>query len=170
MNLYYNKPTSRSCLQSILFHCRVTLHVLGAFHTHHQEYAQLYLQPPVQVILSLQLLSSNMATLEEGSCNNNMICTGGCRYSLAYSWWWVWKAPETCRVFSILSLQLPSSNVATLEEGSCNDNMTCTGGCRYSLAYSWWWVCKAPETCRVTLQWNKVDCEQLHASCWFIII
>ena len=53
-------------------------------------------------------------------------------------------------------------NLATLEEGSCNDNMTCTGGCRYSLVYSWWWVWKAPETCRVTLQGNKIDCEQLH--------
>ena len=53
-------------------------------------------------------------------------------------------------------------SLATLEEGSCNDNMTCTGGCRYSFMYSWWWVRKAPETCRVTLQWNKIDCEQLH--------
>ena len=26
------------CVQSILFHCIVTLHVSGAFHTHHQEY------------------------------------------------------------------------------------------------------------------------------------
>ena len=40
-------------------HCRVTLHVSDAFHTHHQEYIKLYLQPPVQVILSLQLPSSN---------------------------------------------------------------------------------------------------------------
>jgi len=28
--------------------------------------------------------------------------------------------------------------------------------------YSWWWVWKAPETCRVTLQWNETDCAQLH--------
>ena len=28
--------------QSILFYCRVTLHVSGAFHTHHQEYNKLY--------------------------------------------------------------------------------------------------------------------------------
>jgi hypothetical protein len=113
-NLYYNKPTRCSCLQSISFHCRVTLHVSGAFHAHHQEYIKLYLQPPVQAILSLQLPSSNMA------------------------------------------------NLATLEEGSCNNNMTCTRGCRYSLMFSWWWVWKAPETSRVTLQWNKIDCEQLH--------
>ena len=53
-------------------------------------------------------------------------------------------------------------NLAMLEEGSCNDNMTCTVGCRYSLMYSWWWVWKAPVTCRATLQWNKIDCEQLY--------
>jgi len=87
-DLYYNKPTRRSCLQSILFHCRVTLHVSGAFHTHHQGYIKLFLQPVVQVILWLQLPSSNvakLAMLEAGSCNHNMTCTGGCRYSLMYS-------------------------------------------------------------------------------------
>ena len=61
LKIYYNKPTRCSCWQSILFHCRFTLHVSGAFHTHHQEYIKLYLQPPVQVILSLQLPSSNVA-------------------------------------------------------------------------------------------------------------
>ena len=59
--LDYNKPTRCSCSQSILFHCKVTLHVSEAFHTHHQEYINLYLQPPVQVMLSLQLPSSNVA-------------------------------------------------------------------------------------------------------------
>ena len=47
----YNKPTRCSSSQSLLFHCRVTLHVSGVFHTHHQEYIKLYLQPPVQVII-----------------------------------------------------------------------------------------------------------------------
>ena len=75
VNLYYNKPTRCSCSQSVLFHCRVTLHVSGAFHTHHQEYIKLYLQPLVRVMLSL----------EEGSCNDNMARTRGCRYSLMYS-------------------------------------------------------------------------------------
>ena len=41
VNLYYNKPTRCRCSQSILFHCRVTLHVSGAFHAHHQEYIKL---------------------------------------------------------------------------------------------------------------------------------
>ena len=97
VDLYYNKPTRCSCSQSILFNCRVTLHVSGALHTYHQEYIKLYLQPPLQVIiLSLQLPSSkvskfglaspNLATLEEGSCNDNMTCTGGCRYSTPDDW------------------------------------------------------------------------------------
>jgi len=37
VNLYYNNRTRSSCVQSILFYCRFTLHVSGAFHTHHQE-------------------------------------------------------------------------------------------------------------------------------------
>ena len=41
--IYYNKPTRCSCSQSILFYRRVTIHVSGAFHTHHQEYIKLYL-------------------------------------------------------------------------------------------------------------------------------
>jgi len=36
---------------------------------------------------------ANLATLEWGSCTNS-----GCNYSFMYSWWWVWTAPETCRV------------------------------------------------------------------------
>ena len=33
--------------------------------------------------------------------------------------------------------------------------MTCTSGCDYSFMYSWWWVQRTPETCRVILQYNK---------------
>ena len=40
----------------------------------------------------------SVATLEDGSCTKNMTSTGGCSYSFVYSWWWVWLAPETCRV------------------------------------------------------------------------
>ena len=36
--LYYNKQIRCSYSQSILFNCRITLHVSGAFYTHHQEY------------------------------------------------------------------------------------------------------------------------------------
>jgi hypothetical protein len=33
----------------------------------------------------------------------------------------------------------------------------------YSILYSWWWVLRTAETCRVTLQWNKgIDCSLLH--------
>ena len=46
---------------------------------------QLYLQPPVQIIESSQLPSSSVAwyqaTLEEGSLDDTIICTGGCRHS-----------------------------------------------------------------------------------------
>ena len=37
------------------------------------------------------------------------------------------------------------------------------------LKYSWWWVWKASETCRVTLQWNKMWLRTA-ASCWIIKI
>ena len=37
----YSKPTRFNCSQSILFYCRITLHVSGVFHTHHQEYIKL---------------------------------------------------------------------------------------------------------------------------------
>jgi len=30
--------------------------------------------------------------------------------------------------------------------------MTCTRSCSYSFMYSWWWVRRTPETCRVILQ------------------
>ena len=40
MNVFYSfkYPTRCSSLQSILFHCEVTLHVSGILHAHHQEY------------------------------------------------------------------------------------------------------------------------------------
>jgi len=52
-------------------------------------------------------------------------------------------------------VQLPPSNVATLEGGSCTKNITSTGGCSYSFVYSWWWAWLTPETCTVNLQNNK---------------
>ena len=58
------KQQDAAVRSQFFFHCRVTLHVSGAFHTHHQEYIKLYLHPPVQAILSLQLPSSNVAKLE----------------------------------------------------------------------------------------------------------
>ena len=30
-----------NCLQSVLFYCKITLHVSGVVHTHHQEYTEL---------------------------------------------------------------------------------------------------------------------------------
>ena len=39
------------------------------------------------------------ATLGVSSWDDSVVCTSGCRYSWKlYSWWWVYKTPETCRV------------------------------------------------------------------------
>ena len=153
VNIYYNKPTRCSCSQSILFHCRFSLQVSGAFHTHHQEYIKLHLQPPVQVILSLQLLSSSVAKFGLGQSR-----LAGSLYMFRVLCTPIIRSTLNC----IYSLRYRSAKLVTLEEGSCNDNMTCTGGCRYSLMYSWWWVCKAPETCRVTLQVWTGQCKLGH--------
>jgi len=47
---------------------------------------------------------------------------------------------------------LQLGHLTTLEEGCCSDTMTCTRGCSYSFMYSWWWVRRTSETCRVILQ------------------
>ena len=97
--VYYNNPTRCSCALSIIFHCSVTLHVSGAFHTHHQEHIN-------------------------------------CIYSLRYRSYIGRKvAVPMYDLYRRLYIQL---------------------------MYSWWWVWKAPETCRVTLQWNIIDSAQLH--------
>ena len=106
--LYYNKPTKCSCSQSILFHCRVTLHISGALDTHYQEYIKLYLQPPVQVILSLQLLSSILAkfwTWPAQTCRVTLHVSGALH---THHQEYILQPP----VQVILSLQLLSSIVA----------------------------------------------------------
>jgi len=40
----------------------------------------------------------SLATLDGGSCTKNMTSTGDRSYNFVYSLWWVWLAPETCRV------------------------------------------------------------------------
>jgi len=30
----------------------------------------------------------------------SITCTSGCNYSFMYCWWWMQRAPETCRVIS----------------------------------------------------------------------
>jgi hypothetical protein len=62
---------------------------------------------------SLQRGQANLATLEGGSCTNNVTSAGGCSYSFVYFW------------------------LTTLEGGSCTKNVTSTGGCSYSFVYSW---------------------------------
>jgi hypothetical protein len=48
----------------VFIYCRITLHVSGAHGTHHQEYIKL--QPLVQVIVSEQQPSSNVAKFGHG--------------------------------------------------------------------------------------------------------
>ena len=45
----------------VFIYCKITLHVSDAHRTHHQEYIKLLLQPLVQVIVSEQQPSSNVA-------------------------------------------------------------------------------------------------------------
>ena len=47
----------------VFIYCKITLHVSGVHRTHHQEYIKLLLQPLVQVIVSEQRTSSNVAKL-----------------------------------------------------------------------------------------------------------
>ena len=72
----------------VFIYCNFTLHVSGVHRTHHQEHIKRLLQPLVQVIVSEQQPSSNVAnlvTLEEGCCSHNMTCTRGCSYSFMFS-------------------------------------------------------------------------------------
>ena len=70
-----------SYMQSILFHCYVHSICFGCF-THPSSGVQY------------------QATLGVSSWDDTMVCASGCRYSFLklYSWWWVYKTPETCRV------------------------------------------------------------------------
>ena len=49
---------------------------------------------------------SSLATLEGGSCKQNMTNIGCCSYSFVYSWWWVWLTTKhvewTCRIINRL--------------------------------------------------------------------
>ena len=45
----------------IFIYCYITLHDSGVHRVHHQEYTKLYLQPLVQIILSGEQASLNVA-------------------------------------------------------------------------------------------------------------
>ena len=40
-SVHNNCPTRSNSMQSILFYCKIALHVSGVFHIHHQEYIKL---------------------------------------------------------------------------------------------------------------------------------
>ena len=90
--IYYNNPTRCSRAQSISFHCSVTLHVSGAFHTHHQEYINCiyslryrsYIGAATFLLRGRVWTSLNSATLEECSCTD------------------VWPVPEAVDAVDVL--------------------------------------------------------------------
>ena len=94
---------------------------------------------------------------QDAAVRSQFYCTAGLLYMF-----WVLSTHIIRSTLNCITASGTGHIIVAATFGSCNDNMTCTGGCRYSLMYSWWWAWKAPETCRVTLQWNKIDCEQLH--------
>jgi len=61
----------------ILFYCKITLHVSGAVHTHHQEY--------IQYISQEGTLVAYIPFLVETFVFYSMTCTSGCNYSFMYS-------------------------------------------------------------------------------------
>jgi len=97
-----------------------------------------------------------LATLEGGSCTVpeavfTVLCTHSTCFGCQPHPSWVHK---TVTIASV-NVQLPPSNLVTLEGGSCTKNMTSTGGCSYSFVYSWCWVWLTPETCSVNPQNNE---------------
>jgi len=57
-----------------LLFCKFTVHVSGVNHTHHQEYTNLWLQPPVLGIFFVQLPPSNVAKWVNVQDNNRLLC------------------------------------------------------------------------------------------------
>jgi hypothetical protein len=83
--------------------CKITLHVSGTFRTHHQEYNNCSWQSLAHHVLDWYSPFKNdiflKRTIPKRSLPNVMLCcTNGCQLQLLYSWWWVRKVPETCRV------------------------------------------------------------------------
>ena len=60
----------------VFIYCKFTLHVSGVHRTHHQVYKKLKLQPLVQVMVTVQQPSSNVASLSL-SLSNSATAHGG---------------------------------------------------------------------------------------------
>jgi len=76
---------------------------------------------------------------------NNCLTRCNTKQSIYYS-------ASSLYVFRVSTTPSNVANLATSDGDSCTKNMTSTGGCSYSLVYSWWWVWLTPETCRANLQ------------------
>jgi len=147
--------------------CTVTEAVITVLCTHdgcgwHPKHVEWVHKTVTTASDTVQLPPSNVAnltTLDGDSCTVTeavvtVLCTyDGCGWHPKHVEW-VHKTVTTASS----TVQLPPSNVtnlATLEGGSCTENMTSIGGCSYSFLYSWWWAWLTPETCRVNSQNNK---------------
>jgi len=102
---------------------------------------------------TLQLPTSNVVKIAWSRwwevAAQKMTSTGGCIYSVVYSWWGVHKTVTTASGTS----HLPPSSVPKIawsrRREAAAQKMTSTAGCSYSFVYSWWWVWLTPETRKV---------------------
>ena len=98
----HQNPTRCNSMQ-IFIYCEATLHVSGVTAPIIRSTKNCNPQPPVQVIILVQLLPSNVAwsaTLEGSSCTSIMTCTGGCGLQFLVLLMMGAVTPETCRVAS----------------------------------------------------------------------
>jgi len=68
-----------------LLFCEFILHVSGFNQTHHQDTQNCNYSLRYCAATSLQRCQASLATLEGGSCTENMTSTGGCSYSFMHS-------------------------------------------------------------------------------------
>jgi hypothetical protein len=104
--LYINKsPTGCNSMQSVLFHRKIIVHVSGVIRTHQVTQNCIYSLRYRSYYRCSYLLatwqSPDLATLEGGSCTDNMICNGGCKYIV------VFKLSPCCRYGIFSSGYLP---------------------------------------------------------------
>ena len=139
ISLYYIKNQQAATLAlSFVSNCKNTLPVSDVFCVHHQD---------------------------TKNCSSSQCCVS-----------WVgmiyiqYRCPRSvaialCRSYDIVQWQ-PTLDIRS---GYISSRlMTCTSSCYYSFQYSWWWMQKVSETCRVILQWLINNTAKI-ASCWFFI-
>ena len=102
-NIFYEITNRCSYMQSILFHCLFHSTCFGCF-THPSSGVQSLTVSTAtgtnhSIVSATYSQRGLQATLGVSNWDDTMVFTSGCRYSYKlYSWWWVCKTPETCRV------------------------------------------------------------------------